>query len=58
MKIPYWWADSFAVVTNSAYDGFAKAINQVSGCFIEKDTAGKSSDTPSCIFLFTYKTPL
>lgn len=45
MKIPYWWAGSFAAVTNSAYDGFTKNTNKVSGCFIDKDTAGKSFDT-------------
>lgn len=59
MKIPYWWADSVAAVTNSAYDGFAKAINKVSGCFIDKDTAGKSSDTLQlCISLHLQDTAI
>lgn len=45
VKILYWRADTFAAVTNSAYDSFAKAINKGSGCFIGTNTAGKSSDT-------------
>lgn len=50
MKIPYCLADSFAAVINSAYDGFAKAINKISGCFIDKNIAGKSWHPPAAYF--------
>lgn len=45
MKILYCWADSFAAVINLACDCFAKAINKVSGCFININMMEKALTT-------------